>query len=99
MLIIKAIVEAKNGFEKELEQECRTMVAMTQNESGVSTYVLHRATDNPRKFFFFERYVNQDAIDAHCSTEHLQNFLKRLEHLTACPPDIEIYEELASIIR
>jgi len=99
MLTIKAIFVAKKGHEQELEAECRNMVAQVQAETGVAVYALHRAVDNPAKFFFYERYANQAVIDAHANTPHLQAFLKKLEKMTDGEPDIEIYEDVTAIVR
>jgi len=98
MLTIKAIFEAKPGMEKELEAECRNMVVQVQAETDVPVYTLHRAVENPRKFFFYERYPNQKIMTEHGNTPYLQAFLKKLEKLTV-NQDIEIYEDVTAITR
>ena len=99
MPIIKAVLEAKPGKEQELENACRAMVAQVQSETGVFIYTLHRCTDNPRKFFFYEKYADSQAVDFHCNTSYLQAFLKQLPALINGEADIEFYEEIAAVKR
>lgn len=99
MIIIKAILQAKKGQEKALEAATSAMIPQVQNEPGALVYALHRAADNPGRFFFYEKYADQAAVDFHMATPYLKELLQKVEGLLAEPPDIEFYEEITAVKR
>jgi quinol monooxygenase YgiN len=49
------------------------------SEPGCLDYRIHRATDDPRNFLFYETYVDDAAFDAHRKSPHLADYRKRRE--------------------
>lgn len=99
MIVLLAILQAKEGKEQELEQELRTMVAKTQDEEGALAYVLHAATKTKGKYFFYEKYRDKDALKFHNSTDHMKRFASLLGDLLGEPASIELYEEIDGVKR
>lgn len=99
MLIVKAILQARNGKEKELEEALRAMIPNVQKETGALIYALHRSQDHPGRFFYFEKYVDRGAFDFHVCTPYFKELASKLEILMDGAVDIEFFEELGGIIR
>jgi len=75
---------AKPGEEEMVAEILRKMVPLTQAEPGCLHYYAHQAADDPRRFFLFEEYVDEDGLKAHAASDHfrryvLEDALPRLE--------------------
>ncbi len=75
---------AKPGEEEAVARILRRMVPLTQAEPGCVRYYAHRSTDDPRRFFLFEEYVDEAGLQAHSESDHfkqhvLGDALPRLE--------------------
>lgn len=99
MIVISAVFKAKPGCEAELESALRAMIAPVGEESGVLEYALHRAPDDAGRFFFFEKYRDQAAVDLHMATPYLKALLDKVPALCAGAPAVDIYQPLAAIKR
>lgn len=50
-----------------------------RSEPGCLEYRIHRATEDPLQFLFYETYVDDAAFDAHRKSPHLADYRKRRE--------------------
>ncbi len=78
---VVAVITAKPGLEKPLEQLLRGLLAPTHQEAGSVTYALHRSRENPRTFVFIEKWASPDALNAHLGAPHIAAALSRREEL------------------
>lgn len=99
MVVISAVLKAKAGREKELEALLQAMIPLVQQEEGTVEYVLHRAQKDSGKFFFYEKYRDQAALEHHMGTPYLKELFKKTADLLAEKPEVEFYEDIASIQR
>ncbi len=99
MIIVSAVLKAIPGKEKDLEEALRSVFPSAQNEPGLFTYVLHRSTNDPGKFLFYERYIDKDALDYHLSTPYFQASSAKVKSLVAQEPVVEFFEEIDGIRR
>ena len=83
-VILNVHFEAEPGHEEELAEQLSSLVAPTRREPGCITYELHRDPENPARFMFYERFRNQEALDAHLATPHFKSFQA---HRTGANPD------------
>ncbi|MEN9489983.1 MAG: hypothetical protein RJA63_432 [Pseudomonadota bacterium] len=97
MTVITAVLEAHPGRKAELETELRKLVAQVAQEPGALEYTLHRAPDHASRFYFYERYRDQAAVDAHWATPYFKHFLDCVPELCATPPVVKFYESLSAI--
>lgn len=67
---VVAILEAKSGKAKEVEQILKACVAPSRAEAGCRFYTLHVDLENTQRFVFVERWADQAAIDFHKKTDH-----------------------------
>ena len=94
MVIITAILKAKEGKGDLLEQELKKMVQKVHTEPGAIMYVAHRDINNPLRFLIYERYKNKEATEEHRSTPHFKEFSKVLESLADGRMEVNFYDEI-----
>ena len=99
MITVIAQVSAKTGKEKDLENALKSMFPKVQNEEGTLSYILHRSEKDDVKFLFYEKFKNKEAFEYHNSTQYIQELFEQFGPLLANEPDVEIYEEIATIDR
>ena len=73
-VILNVHMEAVPGREEELAGELRRLLVPTRNEPGCLAYWLHDDPEHRGKFMFYEKFVDQAALDAHLKTPHFQQF-------------------------
>ena len=73
-VILNVHMEAVPGREEDLARELRRLLAPTRSEAGCLAYWLHEDPEHPGKFMFYEKFVDQAALDAHLKTPHFQQF-------------------------
>jgi quinol monooxygenase YgiN len=99
MLVIMAILEARPGQEKALQEALHAMIPQVQKETGTLIYTLHQSTQNPGRFFFYEQYVDQAAVDHHLSTPYFKALFAQFPELLNGEPHVEFYTPVAGIER
>jgi quinol monooxygenase YgiN len=92
MLTFTATLTVKAGHEEEFERTMRVAVPKVREEPGNHAYILHRSTDNPRVFMFYEEYTDQAALDAHRA--HLREMGIDLRAMLDGAPQLAFYEKL-----
>lgn len=97
MIVVSAVFQAKPGREAELESALRAMIAPVSKEDGTLAYAVHRAHDDDARFFFYEQYRDQAAVDRHMASPYLKALLDQVPALCANAPVVEFYQPLASI--
>jgi len=97
MLTVVAVMKAKEGKEKEVEEAVRSLVPNVQKEEGTLVYAVHKGRKTPGKFLFYEKYRDKDALNAHGSTPHFAEFFGKIAALLESDPSIEVYEDFVSI--
>lgn len=81
LLTVVAVMRAKAGKEEELKAALDSLIETTRKEDGCVTYALHRGTEDPSLFVFYENWASADHLDAHLAAPHLQDLLPRVPEL------------------
>ncbi len=76
-------MSAKSGQELLLQAELSALVRPTRKEEGCLAYDLHRSTDVPENFLFFEIWASREAHAAHKQTPHFLRWNARKDTLLA----------------
>jgi quinol monooxygenase YgiN len=85
-LQVVAVLTAKAGSEKEVEEALRALVEPTRSEPGCTSYQLFVSAADPVTFITMETWRSKDDLDAHFQTAHVQQALATAgEHLAAAP--------------
>lgn len=97
MIVVTAIFDACPGCEAKLEATLLELVGKVAAEPGALEYTLHRDPKAPGRFYFYERYRDQAAVDTHMATPYLKQVLELVPELCAVAPTVDFYEPLMSI--
>jgi quinol monooxygenase YgiN len=90
---ILAVLEAKAGKEKEVEQFLKSAVSLAEQEQQtVSWYAIKLG---PSTFGIFDTFADQSGREAHLKGEIAKALFARADELLAKPPVIEQSEILA----
>jgi quinol monooxygenase YgiN len=76
MVCIAVTYVIKSGHEDEAIELLTKMTALTRTEPGCRMYLAHRSTEDPRRFFLYEQYDDQAAIDAHRAAPYFEQYVK-----------------------
>lgn len=72
-LAVTYVVQA--GHEAEAIELFNTMSGYTRSEPGNIMYIVHRSPSEPRRFFLYEQYKDQDAVNAHRSADYFARYI------------------------
>ncbi len=75
MLILIVHFTVKPGAEKQTLEIMRKMEEHTRREPGNRTYVGQQSTGDPRRFCFYEQYVDQAALEAHRAAPYFKQYV------------------------
>ena len=96
MKIIIATFEARPDQIEAVGQTLRSFVANASREPGTLTYNLSEDPKKPGRFVFYERYIDQAAVDAHSKQSWLADGFRTLRPLLERPPIVEFFDEVAT---
>ncbi len=93
-LIVVASFKAKKGKEDIVLAELNALLSPTRKEAGCIQYDLHRSTDDPGVFVFYEIWKSKQDLEQHLEMPYLQALLAKAEKLFAAAPEIKFLEKL-----
>lgn len=70
MICLAVTYVIRPGHEAHAAALFATLTAATRTEPGNLMYIAHRSTTEPRRFFLYEQYRDQAALDAHRASPH-----------------------------
>ena len=76
-----AVMRAKPGKEEELQAALESLIEPTKAEDGCHTYALHRGSEDPSLFIFYENWTSDAHLDAHLAMPYLVEFAGRIPEL------------------
>lgn len=76
MICVAVTYLIKPGHEDEAVALFAQLTAATRAEAGCRMYVAHRSITDRRKFFLYEQYDDQAALDAHRAAPHFETYAK-----------------------
>ncbi len=82
-LTVIAKWKAKPGAEEQLYDAFRKLVPTTLAEEGCINYDLHRASDDPGTFLFYENWTSRALWEQHINAPHIQEFLAMKDSIVA----------------
>ncbi len=92
MITLTARLTIREGQEQAFEKAVAEIAPQVRAEEGNHAYVFHRASENPREVFVYEKYSDAAAIDAH--RKHMKEIAGALGEVVEGPPKVEIWEEI-----
>lgn len=70
MICLAVTYIVKPGEEERAIEYLNSLSAATRQEAGNIMFVAHRSPSNPRQFFLYEQYTDQEAFDSHRRQPH-----------------------------
>jgi quinol monooxygenase YgiN len=87
--------ETRKGKESQLRELLRGMLAPTRAESGCKLYELYES-DSKGRFYFYETWESQAALDQHVATPHFRHLQQALGELIQGPFEVNILERVTT---
>jgi autoinducer 2-degrading protein len=73
MTVVLAVTwVAREGENYAVAELLRRLAPLSRAEPGCLQYDVHRDPDDPNRFFLFERYADDEALEAHMASPHVQ---------------------------
>jgi autoinducer 2-degrading protein len=94
MICVAVTYVVKPGHEDEAVAFFRTLTEHSRAEPGCRMYLAHRSMADPRRFFLYEQYDDQAALDAHRAAAHFERYVKNGLFLIIESRSPEIYVPL-----
>lgn len=99
MIVLIATFQAKPGKGNVLEEKLKGLIPNVQGEDGTLMYILNRSASNSGEFLFYEMYKDKASLDFHGSTPYFLDFINTVGELIVGDPQLNFYEDIASIKR
>jgi quinol monooxygenase YgiN len=77
MVVLAVTWVAKVGKETEVAGLFSKLTEASRKEPGCVTYQVHRHRTEPRRFFIYEQYKDDAALEAHRTASHFLQFAKK----------------------
>lgn len=77
MVVLAVTWMARPGREAEVAALFSKLTEESRKEPGCSIYQVHRHRTEPRRFFIYEQYKDDAALEAHRVTPHFLQYAKK----------------------
>jgi (4S)-4-hydroxy-5-phosphonooxypentane-2,3-dione isomerase len=77
MLVLAVTWMAKTGREAEVASIFEKLTSESRKEPGCVMYQVHKHKTDPRRFFIYEQYKDDAALEAHRTTPHFLQMAKK----------------------
>ena len=95
MIVLAVVWVTKPGHEDEATKIFQILTAESRKEPGCLMYVVHRHRDDPRRFFIYEQYVDDAALEAHRNSLHFLEYARKQLPLLGERMQGDLYEPIA----
>jgi quinol monooxygenase YgiN len=75
MICVAVTYVIQAGHDDEAVQFFQALIPRTRAEPGCRMYLVHRSPNDPRRFFLYEQYDDQAALDAHRAAPHFKEYV------------------------
>ncbi len=77
MVVLAVTWMAKAGRETEVAALFQKLTEQSRKEPGCAMYQVHRHKTEPRRFFIYEQYKDDAALEAHRNAPHFLQFARK----------------------
>jgi (4S)-4-hydroxy-5-phosphonooxypentane-2,3-dione isomerase len=77
MVVLAVTWNAKTGHETEVEAVFLKLTEESRKEPGCVMYQVHKHKTDPRRFFVYEQYKDDAALEAHRAAPHFLQYAKK----------------------
>jgi autoinducer 2-degrading protein len=95
MVVLHVTVQVKPEHAAEFLEVVRHDAEHSENdEPGCLRFDVIQDKDNPNRFYFYEVYRDEAALEAHRQTPHFKLYFEKSRSLLAAPPERRIGKNL-----
>ncbi|PYX08440.1 MAG: antibiotic biosynthesis monooxygenase [Acidobacteria bacterium] len=94
MVVLAVTWIAKNGRESEVAALFARLTEESRKEPGCAMYQVHRHKTEPRRFFIYEQYRDDAALEAHRAAPHFLQYARKELPKLAERVEGQLYEPL-----
>ena len=94
MIVLAVTWMAKDGHEDDVAKIFGVLETESRKEPGCLMYIVHRHRTDPRRFFIYEQYQNDAALEAHRGSPHFQKYAVRELQKHGAKVEGELYKPL-----
>ncbi|HVP44421.1 MAG TPA: putative quinol monooxygenase [Terriglobales bacterium] len=76
MIVLAVTWKAHPGKEEEMKRVFSLLQAESRKEPGCLMYVVHRGREDRSRFFVYEQYKDEAALEAHRATPHFRLYAR-----------------------
>jgi (4S)-4-hydroxy-5-phosphonooxypentane-2,3-dione isomerase len=95
MVVLAVEWRAHEGSEAEVAELFRKLEVESRKEPGCLMYIVHRHIADHRRFFIYEQYRDDAAVDAHRNSPHFHEYAKEGLRMIATRTAGELYQPLS----
>ncbi len=77
MVVLAVTWMAKSGRESDVAGLFAKLTEQSRKEPGCAMYQVHRHKTEPRRFFIYEQYKDDSALEAHRAAPHFLQYVKK----------------------
>jgi quinol monooxygenase YgiN len=77
MVVLAVTWVAKVGQEAEVAEVLAKLTAEARKEPGCAMFQVHRHHTEPRRFFIYEQYKDDAALEVHRNTQHFLQYARK----------------------
>jgi (4S)-4-hydroxy-5-phosphonooxypentane-2,3-dione isomerase len=75
VVVLKVDMLVKPGSEEKCKEYIRVLQQHSRREPGCLMYLGHQSSQDPRRFLFYEQYVDAAALEAHRNSPHFRQYV------------------------
>jgi quinol monooxygenase YgiN len=75
VIVLKVDMLVKPGTEEQCKELIRIMQDHSRKEAGCLLYIGHQSVEDPRRFFFYEQYADQAALELHRNAPYFKQYV------------------------
>ena len=94
MVVLAVTWMAKTGKETDVAEIFSKLTDESRKEPGCTFYQVHRHRTEPRRFFIYEQYKDDTALESHRATPHFLQHAKKELPKVADRVDGQLYDPL-----
>jgi quinol monooxygenase YgiN len=77
MVVLAVTWVARTGHENEVTAVFAKLTEASRQEPGCVMYQVHRHKTDPKRFFIYEQYKDEAALEAHRASPHFLQYAKK----------------------
>ncbi|HEY7097211.1 MAG TPA: putative quinol monooxygenase [Terriglobales bacterium] len=94
MVVLAVTWMAKTGRESDVASAFAKLTEESRKEAGCAMYLVHRHRTEPRRFFIYEQYQDDAALEAHRASPHFLQYARKELPKIADRVEGQLYEPI-----